>query len=170
MTPTTPSIGHIFALQSKLDDIFAEGLTNRYARHARTNALVHDWVRDAWIRVFRCRRVSRCHAHLREKQSRHRCREIGARSARKASSRDRWRLRQAQGPNLSPFKYGRRNRRNGFAFAALPRRLSLSEPRQILRSGAGGSGDRSGPFRFIESAENHPDAEENQSRAEERPN
>ena len=45
MTPTTPSIGHIHALRSKLEDIFAEGLTNRFARHARTNALVHDWVR-----------------------------------------------------------------------------------------------------------------------------
>jgi aspartate aminotransferase-like enzyme len=44
MTPTTPSIAHIHALESKLDDIFAEGLTNRYERHARTNALVHDWV------------------------------------------------------------------------------------------------------------------------------
>ena len=44
MTPTTPSIGHIFALQSKLDDIFAEGLGHRYQRHAKTNALVHDWV------------------------------------------------------------------------------------------------------------------------------
>src|SRR5436190_21657295 len=45
MTPTTPSIGHIFALQSKLDDILEEGLDARYARHARTNALVHDWVK-----------------------------------------------------------------------------------------------------------------------------
>src|SRR5437660_11049235 len=45
MTPTTPSIGHIFALQSKLEEIFEEGLENRYARHARTNALVHDWVK-----------------------------------------------------------------------------------------------------------------------------
>ena len=45
MTPTTPSIGHIYALQSKLDDIFTEGLTNRYERHARTNAMVHEWVR-----------------------------------------------------------------------------------------------------------------------------
>jgi aspartate aminotransferase-like enzyme len=45
MTPTTPSIAHIHALESKLDDIFAEGLTNRYDRHTRTNALVHDWVR-----------------------------------------------------------------------------------------------------------------------------
>jgi aspartate aminotransferase-like enzyme len=44
MTPSTPSIGHIYALQSKLDDIFTEGLENRYARHAKTNALVHDWV------------------------------------------------------------------------------------------------------------------------------
>jgi aspartate aminotransferase-like enzyme len=44
MTPTTPSIAHIHALESKLDDIFAEGVTNRYERHVRTNALVHDWV------------------------------------------------------------------------------------------------------------------------------
>ena len=52
MTPTTPSIAHIHALESKLDDIFGEGLTNRYARHARTNALVHDWVRDRGFDFF----------------------------------------------------------------------------------------------------------------------
>ena len=45
MTPSTPSIGHIFALQSKLDEIFEEGLTNRFDRHSRTNGLVHDWVK-----------------------------------------------------------------------------------------------------------------------------
>jgi aspartate aminotransferase-like enzyme len=45
MTPTTPSIGHIHALESKLDDIFTEGLTKRYERHSKTNALVHEWVR-----------------------------------------------------------------------------------------------------------------------------
>ena len=44
MTPSTPSIGHIHALESKLDEIFEEGLEARYARHASTNALVHDWV------------------------------------------------------------------------------------------------------------------------------
>ncbi len=44
MTPTTPSIGHLYALRSKLDDIFAEGLAKRYARHAANNALVADWV------------------------------------------------------------------------------------------------------------------------------
>src|SRR5213595_569603 len=42
MTPSTPSIGHIFALQSKLEEIFSETLPARFARHARTNALVHD--------------------------------------------------------------------------------------------------------------------------------
>ena len=52
MTPTTPSIGHIYALQSKLDEIFEEGLTNRYRRHERTNALIHDWVRNAGFDFF----------------------------------------------------------------------------------------------------------------------
>ena len=52
MTPTTPSIGHIFALQSKLEEIFAEGLTQRYERHAQTNALVHAWVRERGFEFF----------------------------------------------------------------------------------------------------------------------
>src|SRR5204863_9121445 len=39
MTPSTPSIGHIFALQSKLDEIFEEGLQARFDRHAKTNAV-----------------------------------------------------------------------------------------------------------------------------------
>jgi len=52
MTPTTPSIAHIHALESKLEDIFTEGLTTRYERHARTNALVHDWVRNRGFDFF----------------------------------------------------------------------------------------------------------------------
>lgn len=44
MTPSTPSIGHIYALRSKLDDIFEEGIEARYARHAALNAQVHAWV------------------------------------------------------------------------------------------------------------------------------
>src|SRR5204862_393891 len=52
MTQSTPSIGHIFALQSKLNEIFEEGLEARFARHARTNALVHDWVRRAGFDFF----------------------------------------------------------------------------------------------------------------------
>ena len=52
MTPTTPSIGHIFALQSKLEEIFEEGPDNRYNRHARTNTLVHEWVKRAGFDFF----------------------------------------------------------------------------------------------------------------------
>ncbi len=52
MTPSTPSIGHIHALQSKLDEIFEEGLEARFARHARTNGLVNDWVRRAGFDFF----------------------------------------------------------------------------------------------------------------------
>jgi aspartate aminotransferase-like enzyme len=52
MTPSTPSIGHIFALQSKLEEIFDEGLEARFDRHARTNALVHDWVRRSGFEFF----------------------------------------------------------------------------------------------------------------------
>jgi aspartate aminotransferase-like enzyme len=43
MTPSTPSIGHIFALSSKLDEFFAEGLDSRYARHIKTNHMMRDW-------------------------------------------------------------------------------------------------------------------------------
>ncbi|MBV9008041.1 MAG: alanine--glyoxylate aminotransferase family protein [Verrucomicrobia bacterium] len=52
MTPSTPSIGHIFAMQSKLEDIFSEGLSARFERHKRTNALVHDWVRERGLDFF----------------------------------------------------------------------------------------------------------------------
>jgi aspartate aminotransferase-like enzyme len=52
MTPSTPSIGHIFALQSKLNEILEEGLDARFARHAKTNALVHDWVRRTGFDFF----------------------------------------------------------------------------------------------------------------------
>jgi len=52
VTPSTPSIAHIHALQSKLDEIFEEGLEARFARHGRTNALVHEWVRRAGFDFF----------------------------------------------------------------------------------------------------------------------
>jgi aspartate aminotransferase-like enzyme len=52
MTPSTPSIGHMQALQSKLDEIFEEGLDARFSRHERTNALVHDWVRRTGFEFF----------------------------------------------------------------------------------------------------------------------
>jgi len=52
MTPSTPSISHIYALQSKLDDIFAEGVAQRHSRHAALNALVHEWVRRHGFEFF----------------------------------------------------------------------------------------------------------------------
>ena len=52
MTPSTPVISHIYALQSKLEDIAAEGLENRYARHRKTNALVAEWVKSRGFEFF----------------------------------------------------------------------------------------------------------------------
>jgi len=52
MTPSTPSIGHVFALQSKLEDIFAEGLEARFARHQRTNQMTRDWAAKHGFTLF----------------------------------------------------------------------------------------------------------------------
>ena len=43
MTPSTPSISHTYALSSKLDEFFAEGLDSRFARHKKTNQMTRDW-------------------------------------------------------------------------------------------------------------------------------
>ena len=43
MTPSTPSIGHVYALASKLEDMFAEGLEARHARHAKLAQMTRDW-------------------------------------------------------------------------------------------------------------------------------
>jgi aspartate aminotransferase-like enzyme len=43
MTPSTPSIGHVYALASKLEDFYAEGLEARYARHAKLSQMTRDW-------------------------------------------------------------------------------------------------------------------------------
>ncbi len=52
MTPSTPSISHVFALSSKLDDFFAEGLEARYARHRQTNQLTRDWAAKHGFTLF----------------------------------------------------------------------------------------------------------------------
>jgi aspartate aminotransferase-like enzyme len=52
MTPSTPVISHIYALRSKLDDIFSEGVENRHARHAKLNGLVHAWVKEHGFEFF----------------------------------------------------------------------------------------------------------------------
>lgn len=52
MTPSTPSIAHVYALASKLEDIFAEGLTARYARHAQLAQSTRDWARKHGFTLF----------------------------------------------------------------------------------------------------------------------
>ncbi|HLP76849.1 MAG TPA: alanine--glyoxylate aminotransferase family protein [Candidatus Paceibacterota bacterium] len=52
MTPSTPSISHVFALASKLDEFFAEGLEARYARHLKTNKMVRDWAAKHGFTLF----------------------------------------------------------------------------------------------------------------------
>lgn len=52
MTPTTPSISHLYALESKVREILEEGLERRYARHAATNRLVRDWAKARGFELF----------------------------------------------------------------------------------------------------------------------
>jgi aspartate aminotransferase-like enzyme len=52
MTPSTPSIPHTYALSSKLDEFFAEGLENRYARHRETNQLTRNWAAKHGFTLF----------------------------------------------------------------------------------------------------------------------
>ncbi len=52
MTPSTPSIAHIYALASKLDDIFAEGVEARYARHLKLAKNTRAWARRQGFTLF----------------------------------------------------------------------------------------------------------------------
>ena len=52
MTPSTPVIPLIHALQSKLEDIAAEGLEARYARHVSTNESTRKWVTANGFHLF----------------------------------------------------------------------------------------------------------------------
>ncbi|MDB6170143.1 MAG: Alanine--glyoxylate transaminase [Verrucomicrobia bacterium] len=52
MTPSTPVIPLIYALRSKLEDIRAEGVETRYARHARLNRTVRDWAAGKGFTLF----------------------------------------------------------------------------------------------------------------------
>jgi aspartate aminotransferase-like enzyme len=46
MTPATPAISLIQALNKQMDDILATGLENRWARHKEMAAFVQDWARE----------------------------------------------------------------------------------------------------------------------------
>jgi aspartate aminotransferase-like enzyme len=52
MTPSTPSIGHVYALESKLEDIAAEGLEARYARHLALAQATRQWARNHGFTLF----------------------------------------------------------------------------------------------------------------------
>jgi len=52
MTPSTPSIPHIYGLQFKLNQMLAEGLDNRYARHRQMAQMVRDWARRNGFELF----------------------------------------------------------------------------------------------------------------------
>src|SRR3954467_12872585 len=52
MTPSTPSIGHIYALASKLDDFFAEGLEARFARHRKLSQMTREWATRHGFTLF----------------------------------------------------------------------------------------------------------------------
>lgn len=58
MTPSTPVLPLIFALRSKLEDIAAEGLEARYARHARLNARLIEWCESRGFPLFPERRFA----------------------------------------------------------------------------------------------------------------
>jgi aspartate aminotransferase-like enzyme len=51
MTPATPAISLIQALNVQMDDIFAEGLENRWARHIEMAHFVQNWARR-YFRLF----------------------------------------------------------------------------------------------------------------------
>jgi aspartate aminotransferase-like enzyme len=52
MTPSTPTIALIYALRSKLEDIAAEGVATRHARHVRLNKRVREWGTAKGLELF----------------------------------------------------------------------------------------------------------------------
>ena len=46
MTPSTPSIPHIYGLKFKLDQIEKEGIENRYARHLKMAQMTRAWAKS----------------------------------------------------------------------------------------------------------------------------
>lgn len=43
-TPSTPAVSLLYALKDMVDRIAAEGLEARFARHAKLNQMIHDWM------------------------------------------------------------------------------------------------------------------------------
>jgi aspartate aminotransferase-like enzyme len=52
MTPSTPAIALIYGLKYRMEQIMAEGLEARYARHSALNALSGEWVKKHGFAFF----------------------------------------------------------------------------------------------------------------------
>src|SRR5881394_1765963 len=52
MTPSTPSIPHVYALASRLEDIFSEGLDARFARHLKLANMTREWAAGHGLTLF----------------------------------------------------------------------------------------------------------------------
>jgi len=52
MTPSTPSIPHIYGIKHQLDKFFAEGLEARYTRHLTMAKMVRDWAKANGFELF----------------------------------------------------------------------------------------------------------------------
>jgi aspartate aminotransferase-like enzyme len=70
MTPSTPALSLIYALQSKLEDIAHEGIDARFARHVRLNRTVRTWAFARGFKLFPDERFGsvslNCFANTRE--------------------------------------------------------------------------------------------------------
>jgi predicted phosphoserine aminotransferase len=54
-TPATPAVSLLFALDRQLDDMMAEGMDNRFARHLAMRDLTLDWARSKGFDIFAAR-------------------------------------------------------------------------------------------------------------------
>jgi aspartate aminotransferase-like enzyme len=52
MTPSTPSIGHVYALASQLAVFFAEGMPQRFARHEKLAGMTRAWAARHGFTLF----------------------------------------------------------------------------------------------------------------------
>jgi aspartate aminotransferase-like enzyme len=52
MTPSTPSIAHVYALRAKLAEFATEGLDRRFARHLEMAKMVRGWAAERGFKLF----------------------------------------------------------------------------------------------------------------------
>ena len=69
MTPSTPSIGHVFALAIQAARTsLPKGWKPRYARHRKTNQMTRDWAAKHGFTLFPEKGFESRHAHLRQQR------------------------------------------------------------------------------------------------------